>query len=123
MKRILIAIILFFVLVAFGIFWYFFGSTLLSLFSFDSSTNSLTDTPVLQEGPRRLTIQEQERLLQELAPENSIDTAQELQSEIEALSNLGSPQGTAESDLDLLNSLNQNASLESELDLLEQLAN
>lgn len=121
MKRLYSAIIILTILILVATGWYFFGSKITELFKNNSSQNIKAPENILNEKPRKLTKEEQVSLLKDLAPDNPIDTQEEIDEQVDLLQQLQNPEPES-NDLDLLNQLNGSVSEDEQLRQLEQLA-
>ena len=121
MKNLYLAIIVFIVLIFLAALWFFFGSTIISLFQNDNTNLNIAPIEKVVE-PKPLTKEEKLDLLDELVPEDLIDTQEEIDEQVNLLNQLQNPEPQAETQ-DLFENLEGNVPAQDQLDLLNQLQN
>ena len=121
MKNLYLAIIAFIVLIFLAALWFFFGSTIISLFQNDNTNLNIAPIEEVIE-PKPLTKEEKLDLLDELVPEDLIDTQEEIDEQVNLLNQLQNPEPQAETQ-DLFENLEGNVPAQDQLDLLNQLQN
>jgi len=114
------SILIFVLLLVLSILVYLFYPAFVEFINKDVDTNIPTTEITNEETV--MTKEEQVDLLQEMAPENSIDTPEEMEAEVEKLDELQNNSNN-QSDADQLNQLQGESSTEAQLRQLEALQN
>ena len=87
MRNVIIAGIVFIALALLAVFWYFFGATIISLFN-NASVIEVAPNFTQEEIQTTQTKEEQREILEELAPEDPVDTQIEIDAQVELLKQL-----------------------------------
>mgnify|MGYP000663394773 FL=1 len=122
MKRLFAAVILFLLLLFVAILTYFFGDQITTIFNQDPVQQQITENQINISGQRPLSKVEQKKVLDELLPQNVIDTKEEFEEQVDLLDQL-QQQAPVNNDVNILNQLQGQTSTEQQLKQLEALQN
>ncbi len=117
MKKFYTAVVLFCFLVVFAVLYYFFGQSIVQIF--DEVVSVQENTTIVDEENEVINREEQVELLEELAPENPIDTPEEIREEVERLNELQNTD--TQVDVDIFSELQGENNTEAQLRLLQEL--
>ena len=122
MKRLYVAILFFLVILISTLISYFFGDQIMRVVPQDWSQQNLKEIQTNPSDAPSLSKEEQKEILDDLLPQDVVDTEQEFNEQIKLLEELQEV-ASQNSDIDLLNQLQNQVSTEEQLRQLESLQN
>lgn len=122
MKKLYIAIFLFLFLVLVSVLVYFLGPTVSNLLKPENIQENTNNIIQNIDNDQPLTKEEQRDVLRELAPENPIDTQEEIDEQLRLLEQLQND-SSSNTDVNILNQPQGDVSIQEQLNKLEELQN